>query len=226
MDKKDIDKDIISEAGKSLFIQDNQKRNINDVLGDLQLGIYNLSDINDSNIDELDLLLKKAESMCLENGFNIDDIDYDINNFESDLCELTEEDRSSIKEYKFKQIDIVEVNDDTSWDEYINNIEKYALNNNVDLFIDPFDALLSQEEKRDIQERIKNDYTMKKANCDKYDYLIGALSGVACGFIDSFFVGMPEASKLGKWTDKKTDDLVQIFAGKVWDSDKKGGANL
>ena len=31
---------------------------------------------------------------------------------------------------------------------------------------------------------------------------------------------------IGEWMDKKTDDLVQVFAGKVWDSDKKGGANL
>lgn len=226
MARKDVSNDMLNEAGKAILIQDNQQKKIQSALGDLQTGIDKLSNVNDENLDDLDLLLEMAESMCLDHGIDINNINYDIDNFEVDLCELTQEEKNSIKAYEFKQIDIIELNEETSWNEYINNIEKYALDNNVDLSKDPFDSLLSQEQKREISERIKNDYTMKKANCDKYDYLIGALSGVACGLIDSFFVGMPGASKLGEWTDKKTDDLVQVFAGKVWDSDKKGGANL
>ena len=209
-----------------MLIQDNQKKKVQSALGDFQIGIDKLSNVNDENLNNLDLLIEMAESMCLDSGIDIDNINYDIDNFPSDLCELTQEEKNSIKAYEFEKIDIVELNEQTSWNEYINNIEKYALDNSVDLSKDPFESLLSQEQKREISERIKNDYTMKKANCDKYDYLIGALSGVACGLIDSFFVGMPGASKLGKWTDKKTDDLVQVFAGKVWDSDKKGGADL
>ncbi|GAA0119001.1 hypothetical protein ACV3P7_02610 [Clostridium perfringens] len=226
MSKKNISNDKISEAGKVMLIQDNQKKKVQSALGDFQIEIDKLSNVNDENLNNLDLLIEMAESMCLDSGIDIDNINYDIDNFESDLCELTQEEKNSIKAYEFEKIDIVELNEQTSWNEYINNIEKYALDNSVDLSKDPFESLLSQEQKGEISERIKNDYTMKKANCDKYDYLIGALSGVACGLIDSFFVGMPGASKLGKWTDKKTDDLVQVFAGKVWDSDKKGGANL
>lgn len=226
MAKKDISNDALYEAGRVMLVQDNQQKQVQDSLAGLQSGIDKLSNINDGNLDDLDSLLKMAESMSLDRGIDIDNVDYNMNNEEFDLCKLTQEEKDSIKAVEFKNIDTVEINDETSWDEYINNVERYALENNVDLSKDPFENLLSQEQKREISERIKNDYTMKKANCDKYDYLIGALSGVACGLIDSFFVGMPGASKIGKWTDKKTDDLVQVFAGKVWDSDKKDGANL
>ena len=35
-------------------------------------------------------------------------------------------------------------------------------------------------------------------SCDKYDYLIATGCGVVAGLVDSFFVGMPGESKLGK----------------------------
>ena len=64
-------------------------------------------------------------------------------------------------------------------EEYINNINEYADRNNVDFSKDPFENLMTDRQKADITKRIREDYTMKKANCDKYDYLIAAFCGVA-----------------------------------------------
>lgn len=48
--------------------------------------------------------------------------------------------------------------------------------------------------------------------CDKYDYLIAIGCGAIAGLIDIIFVGDPQNSILGTWTDKITDNTVMKFA--------------
>ena len=38
-----------------------------------------------------------------------------------------------------------------------------------------------------------------------------------------FFVGKQGESKLGEWTNKKVDTLVEKFAQSIWKSDKENG---
>lgn len=57
--------------------------------------------------------------------------------------------------------------------------------------------------------------------CDKYDYATAVTAGVLTGLIDSFFVGSPLASPLGRVTDTYMDHLVIRFASWVYDLDKK-----
>lgn len=52
----------------------------------------------------------------------------------------------------------------------------------------------------------------KNAGIDRYDFLIGAVTGVFSGLLDVFFVGTPGDSLLESWTDKKTNDIVMKFA--------------
>ncbi|MBS6953800.1 MAG: hypothetical protein KH230_11275 [Enterocloster asparagiformis] len=64
---------------------------------------------------------------------------------------------------------------------------------------------------------LKNDESTKKLlysedTCDKYDYLTAVACGAIGGMIDIFFVGAPNDSKLGKWTDKQVDNAVKGFA--------------
>src|SRR5699024_5931493 len=58
------------------------------------------------------------------------------------------------------------------------------------------------------------------------NYLIASCASVVTGMIDSLFFRMSGESKLGKWTDKKNDQVVIIFANTVWHADKKNGARL
>ncbi len=58
--------------------------------------------------------------------------------------------------------------------------------------------------------------------CDKYDYLIAAFCGATAGLVDVFFVGIPGQTKLGRFTDAVTDEIVKKFAKMVRWSPRAG----
>ena len=58
-------------------------------------------------------------------------------------------------------------------------------------------------------------------NCDRYDYLTAVACGVIGGLIDIFFVGTPNSSVLGKWSDTQVDNVVKRFARLTGWSPKK-----
>lgn len=60
-----------------------------------------------------------------------------------------------------------------------------------------------------------------KPQCDKLDYILAACSGVLCGLIDVFLVGMPGESPLGNLTDKWFENRVKDFAQKCHPDGKK-----
>lgn len=60
---------------------------------------------------------------------------------------------------------------------------------------------------------MNNNYDTTK--CDKYDYIVATGCGVIAGLIDSFLVGSPKDSVLGKWTDEQVDKCVIKFAQKM-----------
>lgn len=219
MSQKNIDDKLLIEAGQSMLVQKHQQKNIENQLSKIQSSLDSLSQINSDNLDNLDLLIMQAEALCEKQGL-------DINTDESDakeLVTLTEEEKLQIQVDKFEIIETISTDDNISWKEYMENIKRYAEKNNIDFSKDPFEDLMTKAEKEELARRIKEDYTMKKANCDKYDYLIASFCGVSSGLIDAFFVGMPKASKLGNWTDNKVDELVEKFAQCIWKSDKKHG---
>ena len=223
MAKKEISNQSLNKAGKAMLVQKHQKFSVEGQLGKIESSLEDLSKMNTQNLDTLDSLLLQAESLSARQGIEPTSIlQEDINNG-LELMALTEEEKSNMNVPQFDMLDTVEVSDDISWDEYLNNIETYAEKNDIDLSRDPFEDLMTESERAKIAERIRTDYTMKKAHCDKYDYLIAVFCGVATGLIDSFFVGMPKKSKLGKWTNNQTDKLVEKFATMVWKSDQKNG---
>ncbi len=210
---------LIKQAAQAMLVQKHQGQAIENQLGKIQSSLADLSDVNNDNLDNLDLLIAQAELLCKENGLGINN----YKEYTGDIAELTKEEKSKISVNKLEMIDVVGCNDDISWEEYMNNINSYAKRNNIDFSKDPFDNLMTEAEKDDIGKRLREDYTMKKTNCDKYDYFIAAFCGAASGLIDAFFVGMPKESKLGNWTDEKVDNIVIKFSQSVWNSDKKNG---
>lgn len=221
MPQKHIKDEVLQQAAKSMLVQKHQGQAVEKQLGKINSSLNDLSEINNKNLDELDLLLMQAELLCQEQGL-------DTNNYKdyiNDIDLLSEEEKSQIKVDKLEMLSVVGVSHNISWEEYMNNINSYAEKNKINFSKDPFENLMTEAEKSEIGKRIREDYTMKKANCDKYDYLIAGFCGVATGLIDAFFVGMPGESKLGNWTDKKVDSIVEKFSQIVWNSDKKNGVN-
>ncbi|MBC3898518.1 hypothetical protein GH811_02660 [Acetobacterium malicum] len=218
-----MDDEFLNSAGKVMLVQEHQKNAVNNQLSQIDISMKNLSELNSSNLNDLDVLLMEAERLCQQQNidplvFTMDDLELGI-----ELTNLSAEEKSSIKIDPLEMLEIVTIGDNCEWDEYLNNIEAYAEKNQVDLSQDPFKGLMTGSERAELSERIQSDYMMKKATCDKYDYMIAAFCGVGAGLIDSFFVGMPNASKIGKWTEGQTDSLVQKFSKMVWNADKKNG---
>lgn len=218
--KDNIDNKKMDESGKSLLVQRKQMESVERQLVKVSKEISSLGKLNDDNLSELDKLLLQAETLCSNQGIDTSQISEKHIEMGEKLVALSEEEKVDIKVPAFEKLVTISIDDTTSWEEYLSNIDKFALENNIDLNIDPFEELLSQSQKEEIAERIRSDYTMKKANCDKYDYMIASFCGVVAGLIDSFFVGMPEQSKLGKWTNNETDQFVKKIAKlKGWNPD-------
>lgn len=220
-------KKFMKEAGNALQVQKHQRDREDQLIGGLDDGLAQLSDTNDDNIVELVNLLNETNPSSQDQG------SYDPDNaigeklleaFEWDeVFNLLEEAEASTERREFGSVDTVDVDVNDSWTNYMDSVESYALENKLDLSEDPFKELLSNDDQESVANRIETDYVMKKAHCDKYDYLIAAFCGVATGLIDVFFVGMPGNSKLGAWTDKQADNLVMQFAKLVYNADKKSG---
>ena len=221
------DNKMINDAGKALLAQRNQMESAEKQLVKASNAVSDLGELNDDNLSELDKLLLEAEKLCLAQGINTCQIsEKDIETGEK-LFELSEEEKLDISVPIFEKLTTIAVDDATSWEDYLSNIDKFALENNIDLTVDPFEKLLSEAEKAEIAERIRSDYTMKKADCDKYDYMIAAFCGVVAGLIDSFFVGMPDQSKLGNWTNDQTDKFVEKIAKlNGWKPKDESGNNI
>jgi hypothetical protein len=227
-DKKRISAQTLEDAGKAYLIQRHQQRAVDNAAAKIRQGLDDLAAINDNNIAELEALLAQSENMLKASGINTDGNDYGGINTSEIYAQLsiTETEKAAIKRYDFGSIDRIIFTDDISWQEYLANIDRYAENYQINLAVDPFKELMTPEDYAELAKRVKEDYALKKANCDKYDYIIAAASGVVCGLIDAFFVGMPGASKLGNWTDKMADSLVEKFTDFVFKADQKTGNAL
>lgn len=70
---------------------------------------------------------------------------------------------------------------------------------------------MSDTQRIALEKRVKEEFTLKGANCDKYDYMIAGTCGLIGGLVDILFVGVPGEGPLGKLADDATDKLVEQF---------------
>ena len=206
--KKNISNEELINAANAIKVQRHQGDKVLKRLSELETDIDELNKKNEENNNQLDDLLKTAEGLTEINGVKYDDISFQDKLRGKVLVEIEKDEYNEVKIERYKKLDSVKIEGGMSWEQYLYRIENYGERHLINLNNDPFEDLLSTYDKSVIADIVRNDYTMKKANCDKYDYMIGAFSGVVAGLIDSFFVGMPENSKLGKWTVDQTDKFV------------------
>ncbi|MDL4839810.1 hypothetical protein [Aquibacillus rhizosphaerae] len=221
---KEMNDKVLKDAAKALVVHKEQRTKVDKQLS--KIGDYQekLSQVNTANEETLDDLLMQAESLLQQQAMDTSLSQIDMEEGLNLVC-LTDEETKAVEIEQLELLETVAVKN-TSWDDYLENIDAFAEKHDITMSEDPFASLMTSVEKAEISERIRLDYTIEQANCDKYDYVIAASCGVAAGLVDSFFVGMPGKSKLGNWTDSQTDKLVEKFAKMVWKSDKKQGKNL
>lgn len=205
---------LFTDEGNALKVQRDQLSRIARAGSAISEGLDRASALHSENAQELDALLVDAELLCEARGLSESNItDSDVAEVDALLAEtsIADDEDKKVKNTKIERIETVE--SDSDWGAYLANIHEYADKNNLDLTEDPFDSLLTPAERREIAQRIEDDYKLYgKANCDKIDYILAGACGVVSGLVDSFFVGMPGASKLGNVVDSVADKAVEKFA--------------
>jgi hypothetical protein len=140
MPKKDISDELLEQAGKAMLVQKHQGQAVQNQLSIIQSAISSLSEINMDNLDDIDLLIQKAEFLCEQNG--IDTSNYE--NHIEEIVTLTEEEKSQIYVENLELINIIGDSDNISWQDYLIRIEKYAEVYKIDFAKDPFEDLMAE----------------------------------------------------------------------------------
>ena len=110
------------------------------------------------------------------------------------------------------ELDILAIKEDSDSEAFYAEVCRYAERHQLVLPHDPFRSLMPIGQRINLEKRIREDFTLKIAQCDRYDYMIAVTSGLIGGLIDVLFVGAPGTGVLGKLTDQGMDATVRKFA--------------
>ncbi|EKO3692666.1 hypothetical protein P0F02_000698 [Vibrio metschnikovii] len=216
MEKKD------SQAS-AMLVQKHQLHSADTKISELDAALNALLGAQEGNDQTLDGMLADMEALLAESGDSFDaqaaEISADVLDYVNDI---SPSDRLKVSQITLLGTSLFD--EGISWGCYVNNVEKYASKYDIDLQHDPFSRLLTPTQRISLEKRIKDEFTYKNANCDKYDYLLAGTCGVIGGLIDVFFVGLPGQGKLTTFTDKAVDQSVEMFAKACgWKASSKGG---
>ena len=212
-------KDYLKDEGNALRVQKHQLNNTEDKISEIDSILSGLQKEQSSNNDVLDDLLNSMDALLQNTSSTVSSeiVDENIMIIENEL-------NISIKTENItlvSKVDKIDISENTNWDKYSDLIKNYGFKHNLDLSEDPFKHLMTKSQQVKLQKRIKDEFTLKNANCDKYDYMIAGTCGVIGGLIDILFVGAPGDSKLGNIADEHANKITEKFAEFVgWDKDK------
>lgn len=192
---------------------------------------------SEDKLAEIDCILSSIQSEQEENDFLLDDLLLDMevlieSNGLTINSQVSEEDISFIErqiEVDIRKEDIllidkqddISINEDIPWEKYMASIKEYGIKHDINLKEDPFKTLMTKSQRAELHRRIKDEFTLKNAHCDKYDYMIAGTCGVIAGLVDSLFVGAPGDSKLGDIADEHANKITEKFAEIMgWDKSK------
>lgn len=222
--------DDIQQAANAMLVQKHQLDGSQDKLSELDIALAQFESSQTENANQLDSMLESMESLLKQNSNIATGTEYSKNlsiieqglDSSVDLAEAVRH-LSQPKE-PISLLEEVSFDPHLGWDDYFSSINCYAIQKNLDLTSDPFDSLMTESQRIDLEKRIKEDFTYKTAQCDRFDYMIAGTCGVIGGLIDILFVGLPGESSLGKFTDSAVDKSVQQFASFCgWEGQKKDG---
>jgi hypothetical protein len=190
-----------------------QKHQLDSVSGKLSELEFHLGAITQHNLDQsraLDDLNKGMSELLNDLGIDIDSVDEDAIECH-DCIKLTDEETRSTR-INIGKLDLLDFDESMDWQDCVSSYDSYAQRNHVDLAGDPFDRLLTPEQRVAIEKRLKEEFTLKGANCDIYDYMLAGTCGIIGGLVDILFVGLPGGGELTKFTDDVVGKSVEKFA--------------
>lgn len=214
-------KDYLKDEANVLRVQQHQLKNANNKISEIDNILQNIQKEQKSNDILLDSMLEDMEEL-LSTQDNIKSNEFSEIDTILFSLHIEKETSNSLRDVKLvEEIKTINFNENMSWEEYFDSIKDYAFFNNLDLKEDPFKHIMTKTQQVELQKRIKDEFSLKNAQCDKYDYMIAGTCGIICGLIDILFVGMPGDSKLGDFTDEQANKITEKFAEFLgWDRNK------
>jgi len=209
-----LDKTKLAHA---LIAQQHQTKEAGAKLGEINNAIDALDARNSSDMAILEAAIASAESAlrARSSGGKISALDL------SHELDARIHNRSSIA--FVEEIDFVEFCESYDVAEFYLKVCAYAERRNLTLPQDPFRTLMPIGQRIALEKRIREDFTLKSAQCDRYDYMIAATSGLIGGLIDVLFVGAPGEGLLGKLADDGMNAVVRKFASlNGWKGPREG----
>jgi hypothetical protein len=214
-------KDYLKDEANVLRVQKHQLNNTENKISEIDSILLNIQSEQKNNDSSLDNMIDEMEKLLQDNEIKI--VNNEISEIDAILLnmQLENEIKSTDRNIStIKELDTVNFNENMSWDDYFKSIEEYSFRNNIDLKEDPFKHIMTISQQVELQKKIKDEFSFKNAQCDKYDYMIAGTCGVIAGLVDILFVGEPGKSKLGDFTDNQANNITEKFAGFLgWDKD-------
>lgn len=216
-------KDYLNDEANIVIVQKHQLNNAEDKISEIDLILSKIQSEQKNNNSSLDNMINEMEILLQSSQIEI--VDNEISEIDAILLNIQIENEiySSMDKNTpaIKELDVIDFNKNMSWEEYLKSMENYAFANNLDLKADPFKDIMTNTQQIELQKRIKDEFSLKNAKCDKYDYMIAGTCGVIAGLVDILFVGIPGDSKLGDFTDKQANNITEKFAEFLgWNKDK------
>lgn len=224
-------KDLLDEQAYSLIMQDHQISSVQAKLGQVE-------DLTNQLNDDLAHMLLETDKLTLElknlsDSLNNEFLDVNLNSNEQliffvdediDLLDSSSSSNTSVTRYtSINMLEALDFSKDLSWNEYQETLRLFQNQSNIFISEDPFNDLMSSSQKITLHRRIQEEFSIKNAQCDQYDYMIAGTCGFIGGIIDILFVGIPDQSLLGNFTDEATNKGVQLFAKmNGWKGAKEG----
>lgn len=207
-----MDNDQLKDLAKPLVVQQDIEKKADQKLSEISSHIDNINTKNNDQKNELDDLELQLQTLL---GDDTQSVETENNNLAAmalaDLFLETDE----IEVEQVEMLDTVLTDESDDWATFKQRYAEYAERQNLEINDDPFTQLMTESQKIAFQERIQEEFGLNKAPVmDKYDYFLGAFSGVITGLIDILFVGNVlnrGGSPLREWTDKSTDKVVENF---------------
>jgi len=216
-------KEALENGVKVLNIQKHQLNDTTNKIDEMKNLLSDIENEQNNNDEILDMLLNDMENLLNNEDLIVTEerIEEEINLLNKDLNNIDVKSTRQISE-----IDFIKIDENVSWNEYLQLVDNFATKHNINLNDDPFKELMPLSQQKEIYKRIQEEFTFKNAKCDKYDYLIAGTCGVIGGLIDILFVGAPRDSKLDNIIDEQANKITEKFAEFLgWDKNgalKKG----
>ncbi|MDP2226577.1 MAG: hypothetical protein Q8J78_03770 [Moraxellaceae bacterium] len=197
----------LESMADAILVQKEQLESAQVHSGRIGSAVNDLQAMLSNNQAEIDVLTAKLELMMQSSSVVFDEDEIII----SEELFISEHEPVLVHD-TIQTLDFVDLNSTDDWQSYQAAFHAYAERNNVELGNNPFSRLMTDTQLVDFEKWINEEFTLKAANCDKYDYMIAATSGVIGGLIDILFVGAPGEGVLTKFTDDMANGAVEKFA--------------